>query len=264
MLSEQRYEEIYNLLEREGSVRTVTLCDVLQTSRETIRRDLENMEAQGRLKRIRGGAMKITETAPQNQSEYISFRMRRDENFRNKKAVAMEAVNIIREGQVIALDSGTTSLFLAKALKGRFHSLTVVTNSFAVAQELAGAEGITLVLTGGVYKADEEAFVSDMAALILSKISIDVFFLTTCGISVERGITYQRMDEISIQNRIMEAAEHTIVVADSSKLGTNSLVKMCGIEEVSMIITDSGVSAEQTDAFERAGVKVVISRERNG
>lgn len=263
MLSEQRYEEIYNLLEREGSVRTIALCDALQTSRETIRRDLENMEAKGMLRRIRGGAMKA-EAPQEKNTAYTSFRMRRDENFQNKEAVAWEAVNYIREGQVIALDSGTTSLFLAKAVKTRFRSLTVVTNSFAVAQELAGAEGITLVLTGGVYRADEEAFVSDIAALIFSKISVDIFFLTTCGISVERGITYQRMDEISVQNKMMEAAERTIVVADSSKLGVNSFVKMCGIDAVSMIITDSGVSAGQLKAFENAGVRMTIAKERNG
>lgn len=263
MLTEQRYEEIYNLLEREGSVRTITLCDALQTSRETIRRDLETMEAKGMLRRIRGGAMKLE--APQSKNvTYTSFSKRREENLGHKEEIAMEALNYIREGQAIALDSGTTSLFLARAVKARFSSLTVVTNSFAVAQELAGAEGITLVLTGGVYRADEEAFVSDVATLIFSKINVDVFFLTTCGISVERGITYQRMDEISVQNKMMEAADCTIVVADSSKIGNNSLVKMCGIDQVSVLITDSGVSAGQVKAFEQAGVRVAIAKERNG
>lgn len=262
MLSEQRYEEICNLLEREGSVRTITLCNALQTSRETIRRDLENMEAKGMLKRIRGGAMKI-EKPQEEYLPYASFRKRREENITNKSVIALEAVNYISEGQAIALDSGTTSLALARAVKGRYHSLTVVTNSFAVAQELAGVKGITLVLTGGVYRADEEAFVSDVATLIFSKINVDLFFLTTCGISVERGVTYQRIDEISVQNKMMEAADRTIVLADSSKMGTNSLVKMCGIEAVSMIITDSGVSDEQVKAFENAGVRVVISKERN-
>ncbi len=263
MLTEQRYEEIYQLLEREGSVRTITLCDALQTSRETIRRDLETMESKGMLRRIRGGAMKLEPSQNKNLT-YTSFQNRRDEHLTHKEAVAMEALNYISEGQAIALDSGTTSLFLARAVKARFHSLTVVTNSFAVAQELAGAEGITLVLTGGVYRADEEAFVSDVATLIFSKINVDIFFLTTCGISVERGITYQRMDEISVQNKMMEAADRTIVVADSSKIGNNSLVKMCGIEAVSMIITDSGVPARQVKAFEDAGVRVVMAKERNG
>lgn len=263
MLSEQRYEEIYTILEREGSVRTSALCDALHTSRETIRRDLENMEAKGMLKRIRGGAMKLEK--PQEQSlHYTSFRKRRDENISNKGAIALEAVNYISDGQSIALDSGTTSLALARAVKGKFRSLTVVTNSFAVAQELAGAKGITLVLTGGVYREDEEAFVSDVATLIFSKINVDLFFLTTCGISVERGVTYQRIDEISVQNRMMEAAARTIVLADSTKMGNNSLVKMCGIEAVSMVITDSDVSDEQVKAFENAGVRVVISKERDG
>ena len=161
------------------------------------------------------------------------------------------------------MDSGTTALLLAQVIRGKFHALTVVTNSLAVADELAGCEGITLVLTGGIYRADEEAFVSDIATLIFSKINVDTFFLTTCGISVERGITYQRMDEIIVQNKMMEAADQTVVIADSSKLGVNSLVKMCGIDQVSMIITDSSASVEQIRAFENAGVKVVISKERN-
>lgn len=79
---------------------------------------------------------------------------------------------------------------------------------------------------------------------------------------MERGITYQRMDEISVQNKMMEAADRTIVLADSSKAGNNSLVKMCGIEDVYMLITDSHISAEQVNAFENAGVTVVISKER--
>ncbi len=97
MLSEQRYEEIYNLLEREGSVRTIALCDALQTSRETVRRDLETMEAKGMLRRIRGGAMKLE--APQGKNTtYTSFSQRRDEHIRDKETIALEAVNYIREG----------------------------------------------------------------------------------------------------------------------------------------------------------------------
>ena len=248
MLSEQRYEEILNVLERDGSVKATTLCGLLGTSRETIRRDLEAMEARGMLRRIHGGAMKAD--TPQDRGlSYTPFDKRRGEHSKRKEEVALEAVNHIREGQAIALDSGTTALLLAQVIRGKFHALTVVTNSLAVADELAGCEGITLVLTGGIYRADEEAFVSDIATLIFSKINVDTFFLTTCGISVERGITYQRMDEIIVQNKMMEAV--------------NSLVKMCGIDQVSMIITDSSASVEQIRAFENAGVKVVISKERN-
>lgn len=262
MLSEQRYEEILNVLDRDGSVKATALCSLLNISRETVRRDLENMEAKGMLRRIHGGAMKA-EVSQEKGLPYTSFHKRKEEHSFSKEKIALEAVNYIQEGQAVALDSGTTSLILAKAIKGRFHTLTVVTNSLAIANELADAEGITLVLTGGIYRSDEEAFVSDIATLIFSKINVDIFFLTTCGISVERGITYQRMDEIIVQNKMMEAAAKTIVIADSSKLGVNSLVKMCGIDQISMIITDSEASREQIQAFKDAGVGVVISKERN-
>lgn len=273
MLSEQRYEKISGLLESEGSVKTSTLCSLLSASRETIRRDLETMEAQGLLRRIRGGAMKLdpAKTDFQMQSvqdvkseslQYASFDKRQKQHFLNKEKVARKAAEYISEGQAIALDSGTTALELARVIKHRFHSLTVVTNSLPVAAELADADGITLVLTGGIYNSDERAFTSDLATLIFSRINIDILFLTTCGISVERGITYQRVDEIVVQDRMMEASGKTIVIADSSKIGVNSLVRMCGIDRISMIITDSNAPAEQTKALEQAGVQVVISQDQ--
>ena len=261
MLAEQRYKEISEILEREGSVKTVTLCGILGTSRETVRRDLETMEERKMLRRIHGGAMRV-EPEEEAASQYTSFDKRKEECSAYKEMIAEEAARFIREGQSVALDSGTTSLALAKVIRRKFRNLTVVTNSFAVADELRGAKGISLVVTGGLYKADEDAFVSDMATLIFDRINIDVFFLTTCGISVERGITYQRMDEIQVQNKMMEAAEETIVIADSSKLGVNSLVRMCGVEEVSRLITDSGITKRQIDDFEAAGVRVTVAEER--
>lgn len=261
MLSEQRHKEIIRLLEKEGAVKTSTLCEALSTSRETVRRDLESLEERGMLKRIHGGAVKA-EIPQESSAVYTSFEQRKGVRYSEKVEVAWEAAKYISEGQAIALDSGTTSLELARVIRQQFHSLTVVTNSLSIANELADAEGITLVLTGGIYNSEEKAFLSDMATLILSHINIDTLFLTTCGISLERGITYQRVDDLIIQSKLMKASDKTIVITDSSKLGTNSLVKMCGIEQVSMIITDSHAPAERINALKEAGVKVVISKER--
>jgi len=261
MLSEQRHQEIINILARDGSVKTTTLCKKLSASRETVRRDLEYLETNGRLKRIHGGAMRV-ETQHEDSGDYVSFEKRKSEHSAYKEEVALEAAQHISEGQVIALDSGTTALELARVIKNRFHSLTVISNSLMIANELADAKGITLILTGGVYNREENAFLSDMATLILSKVNIDVLFLTTCGISAERGITYQRVDDLIIQNKLVEASDKTIVITDSSKLGKNSLVRMSGIEEVSMIITDSHADPEQIERLEQAGVEVVVAKER--
>lgn len=260
MLTQQRHKEIVRLLEERGSVKTSTLCDLLETSRETVRRDLETLEKQKKLQRIHGGAMKL-ETGGEG-SLYTSFRQREHKNTQAKIAIAQEAVKYILPGQAIALDCGTTGLALAREIKKNFTSLTVVTNSLAVANELTDAEGITLVLTGGVYSPEEQGFLTEMATLILSRINIDLFFLTICGVSLDRGITYQRMNDLAIQSRLMEASGKTVVIADSSKLGVNSLARMCGIEDIDMIITDSLAPAATVQAFEQAGIKVVISNIR--
>ena len=182
-------------------------------------------------------------------------------NIEYKEAIAQETVKLISPGQVVALDCGTTALELAKQIKKQFTSLTVVTNSLAIANELADAEGITLLLTGGVYSPEERGFFSDMATKILSYINIDIFFITTCGISLEKGITYQRMEDVSIQAKLMEASDKTIVIADSTKLGVNSLVRMCGIEEISAVVTDSRAPETMIQALEQAGIQVVKSKE---
>lgn len=260
MLTQQRHKEIVRLLEERGSVKTSALCELLETSRETVRRDLEALEKQKKLQRIHGGAMKL-ETGSES-GLYTSFRQREDKNLRAKVAIAQEAVKYISPGQAIALDCGTTGLVLAREIKKRFTSLTVVTNSLAVANELTDAEGITLVVTGGVYNPEEQGFLTDMATLILSRINIDLFFLTVWGVSLDRGITYHRMNDLAIQAKLMEASDKTVVLADSSKLGVNSLARMCGIEEIDMIITDSLAPAATVRAFEQAGIKVVTSNIR--
>lgn len=262
MLSEQRYRVILGLLEKNTVVKTRALCQELGTTRETIRRDLMALEEKGLLRRIRGGAMQLVASEAVTAG-YMSFNHRRTSHLQHKECVVRKALETIHDGQIIALDSGTTNLMLAKALHGVFRALTVVTNSLAIANELADAKGIELIVTGGVYRADEEAFVSGLADLIFPRIHVDTFYLTTCGISVEAGITYQRMDEISVQMQMMEAAERTIVIADSSKLGVNSLVRMCGIEKISALITDFGVSSKEISKFETAGIHVMVASERS-
>lgn len=260
MLTPQRHKEILRILEQEGTVKTSTLCERLETSRETVRRDLEALEKLEKLRRTHGGAVKI-EKAGDSEGVYTSFRQRESVNIEYKEAIAQEAVKLISPGQVVALDCGTTALELAKEIKKQFTRLTVVTNSLAIANELADAEGITLLLTGGIYSPEERGFFSDMATKILSYINIDIFFITTCGISLEKGITYQRMEDVTIQAKLMEASDKTTVIADSTKLGVNSLVRMCGIDEISAVVTDSRASEEMIQALEQAGIQVVKSKE---
>lgn len=258
MLTPQRHKEILRILEQEGTIKTSDLCERLETSRETVRRDLEALEKMEKLRRTHGGAVKM-EKEGSAEGVYTPFRQRERVNMEYKAAIAQEAVKMISPGQVVALDCGTTALELAKEIKRQFTRLTVVTNSLAIANELADAEGVTLLLTGGIYSPEEQGFFSDIATKILSYINIDIFFITTCGVSLEKGITYQRMEDVTIQAKLMEASDRTVVIADSTKLGVNSLVRMCGIEEISAVVTDSRASLESIQALEQAGIHVVKS-----
>ena len=191
MLAEQRYQKIISLMQTDGSVKVADLKKKMGVSPETVRRDLENMESQGLIRRTRGGAFLADkeDLSGERTIQYQNFSARERENLENKVEIAEFAVRFIK-------------------------------------------------------------------GMIFSKLSINTFFLTTCGISVDRGITYQRMDEIIVQEKMMEASDQTIVIADSTKLGVNSLVKMCDINRVGMIITDSDATKEQIQPFEQAGISV--------
>lgn len=257
-LPEKRYEQILSILEKEGSVKVSSLKTAIGVSSETVRRDLEFLESEGHLKRTHGGAIAVeTNVVEKPSNGYLEFQKRERQRVAEKAEIAEIASQYISEGQSLALDSGTTSRKLAEIIKTKFNRLTIVTNSLHIANVLADAIGFTVILTGGVLSPEEFSLTTDMATLIFPKLNINTFFLTTCGVSVESGITYQRPDEIMVQIKMMEASDKTIIITDSSKLGVNSLYKMCGLEKINMIITDSSVTSQQIKMFETVNIPVV-------
>lgn len=254
MLAEQRRKEIMALLLKNGYVKNGTIQTALGVSGETVRKDLKALESLGVLYRVHGGAVLPREH--QSSAPYVPFKRRKMQNISEKEEVARAAASYIHEGDSIALDSGTTALALAHLIRQQFRSLTVVTNSLAILQELSCAPGITVIGTGGVYQAAEHAFYSDLAGLIFAHLHLDTCFLTACGVSADRGVTYQRTDEFIVENQMVRSASKTIVIADSSKLGCASMIKGFGIECVSRIITDSKATPAQIDPFHQLGIPV--------
>ena len=175
-----------------------------------------------------------------------------------KQRIARRAASMGEEGQVVALDYGSTSQVLAQALAARFQRLTVVTNSIQNALLLADKPGFTVILTGGVLSRDEHTLVNDFPTVILDYVHVDILFLTVTGIDPMAGFTDQRPGEISMQNQMRNAASRVSVVADSSKFGRASLVRICPIHAVEAIITDSGVNPEQAAAVGNCGVRLIL------
>ncbi|MEG1895699.1 MAG: DeoR/GlpR family DNA-binding transcription regulator [Oscillospiraceae bacterium] len=258
MLLEERHKHILSQLSKTGSVRTAELVTALKVSSETVRKDLEMMASEGLLDRVHGGAMQSANAkkAPGNTG-YVAFDERQLQNFSMKQVIAQSAATLVREGQSVALDAGTSSFELAKALTKTFDHLTVITNSVKIAVQLVENSNFVVICTGGVLTGDEYSFVSDFATLILDKINIDIMFLTASGITAS-GLTDQRIPEIKIQDKMRQVSEKVVVVADSSKFGVTSFVKLCDLEDIDTIITDSHVdSALAAELGQRVKLMVV-------
>lgn len=259
MLASQRHTIILELLEKEGIVHTADLVRRMGVSSETIRKDLDSLEQSGQLSRVHGGAIPtVSARPPQASPEYISFQTRSSQHLDQKKAITRYAATLVREGQVIALDYGSTSQIMALALKEHFQKLTVITNSIQNALLLADCPGFTIILTGGVFNKEEFTLTDDSTPL-LDRLHVDIFFMSATGVDPVIGCTDQGLGEARFQQQMLQNASRTIVLADSSKFGHASLVKICPIGEVNLIITDSGVPEDMIHTFRESGNQLVVT-----
>jgi len=270
MLTEQRHAVILQALKQNGIVHTAALAEQMQVSFETVRKDLQYLGEKGLLTRVHGGAVPAGENTAGNAAggmmgsiamqaaEYIPFPERNSLHQAEKTAIAEKAVEFIREGESIALDYGSTSMHLAMSLARHFTSLTIVTNSVQNAMLLIKNPGFTVILTGGVLQHDEYSLVNDFTS-ILTSLHIDTFFLTVSGIDPVIGCTDQRLSEVTIQKQMRQAATRTVVLADSSKFGESSLIRICALSEVDAVISDPGVSREMQLKITDAGTRLILA-----
>lgn len=258
MLASERHTIILELLEQEKTVHTAQLVQRMGVSSETVRKDLDYLEQSGRLCRVHGGAIlpeasKVSIETP----EYISFQTRNSRNLDQKAAIVNYGASLVKEGQVIALDYGSTSQVMALALKEKFSKLTIITNSVQNMLLLSDCPGFTIILTGGVLNKEEFTLVDDSAPL-LERFHIDIFFMSVTGVDPVIGCTDQGIREARIQQQMIQAASKVIVLADSSKFGQASLVKICPVREADFIITDTGISKDMLPLFQKAGTEVIL------
>lgn len=258
MLAEERYKVILNTLEEEDVVRVSNLIKLFNVSVETVRRDLEFLEKNKLLKRVYGGAIPIVDKATNNEGvDYIDFDSRVGTNVEAKNKIALEAINLISEYDSIALDSGTTTLELAKLLKENFKRLTILTNSLIILNELSKINTFTVISTGGVLKTDEYAFMGDIAVDNISNFNINKSFISASGISLDDGITDWRLEELKIQKKMVDVSKEVIVLADSTKFNSTSLLKICDIEDVDTIVTEKEWDEDILRKYKSKGVNII-------
>lgn len=220
-------------------------------SMQTIRRDFKELESQGLIRKVRGGAMLV-----QSRSQEPLYTTRAVSMQAEKQAIAEVTASLIKDGESIFLDLGTTTLEVARQLC-QHRSLTVVTNSIKIAQVLITAPGVTVYLTGGQLRAEEHSLSGIWAQQSLSSIYVDKAILGVGGLTVETGLTDFHMEEAAIRRMMIQRSNQTIVVTDSTKLGVTALVAVVPIHEIHTLVTDSGADPDWLAAFQAVGVEVI-------
>ena len=253
MLAEERRRKILDLMERQGRVVVKDLARRFSTSLITSRKDLEHLHRQGRIERAHGGALPIDAAALRDPALGEKERLHRAEKLR----IAAAATRLIEPGQVVILDSGTTTTAVARAAK-HFRDLTVITNAVNIAAELAGTE-IEVILTGGALRRNSFSLVGPLAEDSLRHVTADLLFLAVDGFDLSYGLTTPNLLEARVNRVMMENAKTTIVVCDSSKFGKRSLSFIAPPSAVHCTITDKKIPAKYLRGLREAGMKVIIS-----
>jgi DeoR/GlpR family transcriptional regulator of sugar metabolism len=251
MLPADRLQVIADLIRERGSVRGRDLVHVLGVTDETIRRDLTRLADKGLVRRAHGGAMAIR-TGDETDT---SFRLREHE--REKLAIGRRAMELVADGSSIILDSGTTTLCLARALRPR-QDLVVVTTAVTNALELVGNPGTTVIMTGGVIRPTTFGASGQLAAATLRGLHVDQTFLAIHSVSAVGGLTYPLFEEVDAKRAMIDAAAEVILLADHSKFGRQALVRVAPITAVHRIITTPGVDPEELAAIRDLGIEVIV------
>ena len=249
MLPVERHREIVSRVESAGSVRTVELARELKVAEETIRRDLEKLDTEGRLVRIHGGALRR-----QDERREIPFDVREVVNLAEKRAMARKALAWVREGDVIALDASSTVRELARLIPDA--PLTVITNSIAVTTTLLHHGRVRVVSTGGTLDGPSISYTGTLAEEALERYAIRRTFLSVTAFDPERGLAVATEEHARIKRRMMQLADEVILLADASKFSAQGVEFFAAPEDVDVLITDDGTDPALLRALKKRGITV--------
>jgi DeoR/GlpR family transcriptional regulator of sugar metabolism len=258
----RRLNDLLELLAADGQVSVGQAAGVLGVSAATVRRDFDDLAAQQMLTRIRGGAVARGVTYD------LPLRYKTERHPTEKHRIAAVAADMIRPGQVVGLNGGTTTTEVARALAVRADlqtgdplapSVTVVTNALNIAAELAVRQNIKIVVTGGVARPQSYELTGPLATGVLDQVVLDVVILGVDGIDAEAGATAHHEGEASINRLMTQRAARVVVAADSSKAGRRAFARICSAAEVDVLVTDAGIDAGRAAELAEAGVRVVIA-----
>lgn len=256
MIPEERRHLILDKIKKDKSVTVQELADSFNITNVTARRDLDILAEEGVIKRSHGGAMVIdNKVGHESLYEY-----RADQQSKIKSIIGKKAASLIENGECIGIDIGTTAYEVSKNL-GNFHELTVVTASIPVVCQLLNYPNINVMCVGGRLSRNDKSLNGHNAIRTIEEYVLDKVFIGVAGVSFEFGFTLFNMDDSLVKRVLLKRSREVIILLDSSKIGTVKYAKLCNLDEVNKIITDSGISKEDINRFQSFGIEVIIADE---
>jgi DeoR family transcriptional regulator, fructose operon transcriptional repressor len=263
MLAEERRSKIQEILAYKDSVSIAELVEQFGTSEMTIRRDLDELEARGVCRRIHGGAMSAR-FMEQRGITYPPYSQRKQTQVAEKIAIAHAAAALVKSGDTIAIDSGTTAAYLAYVLRD-FNSIMVISNSLQVLTQLYDIASIHLVSPGGtLYLENQNAgsgdlsFVGPVANANLHSFRPNLAFISASGISLSEGISNVGLFQAEIKRTLINTSEKTVLIVDHTKFGQASGVIVAGLERINHVITDCQAPAEDIQKLHDLNIQVSL------
>lgn len=248
----ERHKFILESLNKEGFINVIDMVKSLDVTAVTIRKDLKYLEEKKLLYRTHGSASPINPIAPE-LNVIDKEKMKKGE----KERIALAACSLIEENDSIIIASGSTVYTFAENIKPIKH-LTVVTASLKVSILLNEYDNIDVLQLGGTVRKNSVSVVGDYTSRFFEEITCSKLFLGVDGIDPDSGVTNSNIEEAQLNKRMMKASLKTILLADSSKFGRRGFGKICNLDQVDVIITDSGISESMVTRIEETGIELII------
>ncbi|PKA98574.1 DeoR family transcriptional regulator [Flavobacteriaceae bacterium MAR_2009_75] len=253
LLATKRREKIIEFLKEDGSAKVIDLAKLFKVTEVTIRQDLEKLENQGLIIREHGGAF-----LKDMGDKVKSFSLVHQENLELKETIAIKCLDFIESGDTIILDSGSTTTEIAKKLIG-YKNLTVITNALNIALMLGTEPGIEVIMTGGEFKPPTLSLTGQKAADFFKGLNVQKLFLATAGISLKSGLTYPSISDLVVKKAMINAADITYLVADSTKIGKNALASLGALSLIDYIIMDDGIQEKDKQVFKDNEIEIIFA-----
>lgn len=254
LLSEPRRRRILEWVQEEGSARVRDLAGAFRVSEATIRQDLERLESEGFITREHGGAY-LNSTAPATGT----MTLHHQENMDKKRRIGALAASLVKDGETLILDAGTTTTEIATRLTSR-RDLTLITNALNIAIILGSVPTFAVHMPGGQFKSPTLSLSGDKSVEYFRNIFAGKLFLATAGVALDAGLTYPSFADLQLKEAMIKAAAHVYLVADSTKINRSSFTRLGSLDVINSFITDDGISDRDAREFEKRGIEVLIAK----